>query len=369
MDAVTMNRAPLERAPTVFVSDEQRWAAVAARQREADGCFFYAVATTGVYCLPSCASRLAKRQNVRFFPTAVAAEAAGFRPCKRCRPGQQGLAELHAQAVTRACHVIATSQAPVGLAAIAKQAGLSLFHFHRVFKGLTGLTPKAYAIAHRARRVRDELRSARTVTQAIYAAGFGSSARFYAKPERWLGMPAEDFRCSGSGTVIQFSVVPCSLGQVLVAATRYGVCAILLGDRPDDLVAELRDRFRRADLIPGQGDFETMVTEVVAFVETPARGLALPLDVRGTAFQHRVWRALCEVPAGKTLSYAQLAAKLGVPGSTRAVASACAANPIAVAIPCHRVVQGDGGFAGYRWGLQRKRELLAREAARAPTTP
>ena len=215
-----------------LLNEEERWAAVATRKQEADGCFFYAVRTTGVYCSPSCASRLARRENVRFFATAAVAQAAGFPPCKRCRPGEPALTELHAQAVTRACRAIETSQPPLSLASMAKQAGLSVFHFHRVFKALTGLTPKAYATAHRARRVRDKLRGTRTVTQAIYAAGFGSSARFYAKPERWLGMPAGNFRRGGCQAVIRFSVGACALGQVLVAVTQRGVCAILMGDKP-----------------------------------------------------------------------------------------------------------------------------------------
>jgi AraC family transcriptional regulator, regulatory protein of adaptative response / methylated-DNA-[protein]-cysteine methyltransferase len=364
MEAATTNRAPRRPVRAAFSNGVERWAAIVARRADADGRFFYAVRTTGVYCVPSCASRAPKRENVRFFTTAAAAEAAGFRPCKRCRPGQPGLLALHAQVVTRACRAIEGGQSAVGLAAMAKQAGLSVFHFHRVFKAFTGLTPKAYATAQRARRVRDELHAAGIVTRAIYAAGFGSSARFYAKPERWLGMAARDFRAGGTQAAIHFAVGACSLGQVLVAVTQRGVCAILLGDAPEDLVAELRGRFSRADLIPAGRGLEALVAQVVALVETPARGLALPLDVRGTAFQHRVWRALCEVPAGKTLSYAQLAARLNAPGSARAVAGACAANPIAVAIPCHRVVCSDGRISGYRWGVQRKRELLAREQGR-----
>jgi AraC family transcriptional regulator of adaptative response/methylated-DNA-[protein]-cysteine methyltransferase len=240
---------------------------------------------------------------------------------------------------------------------------MSPYHFHRVFKAVTGLTPKAYAAARRAVRVRDELaEGTNSVTQAIYGAGFNSSGRFYAKAEEMLGMTPTAFRKGGDAAAIRFAVGECSLGSILVAATEKGVCAILIGDDPDELAHELQDRFPRADLIGGDAAFEALVARVVGFVEAPALGCNLPLDVRGTAFQQRVWQALRAIPAGETASYAEIARRIGAPGSARAVAQACAANNIAVAIPCHRVVRNDGALSGYRWGVERKRALLARES-------
>ena len=273
------------------------------------------------------------------------------------------LAERHAAAVAKACRLIETAEEMPNLDALAEAAGLSRFHFHRVFTTTTGVTPKAYAAAHRARRVRDELSRSDTVTDAIYGAGFNSNGRFYAASSEVLGMTPTDFRSGGTGASIRFAVGECSLGSILVAATGKGVCAILLGDEPEPLVRELQDRFPRAGLIGGDEGFEHLVATVVGFVEAPALGLDLPLDVRGTAFQRRVWQALREIPAGSTASYAGIAERIGAPKAVRAVAQACAANAIAVAIPCHRVVRTDGALAGYRWGVERKRALLAREAA------
>ena len=345
-----------------FSSDEERWAAVERRDRTADGTFYYSVRTTGVYCRPSCASRQALRRNVRFHASCQEAEQAGFRACKRCRPNAPGLAAQHAAGVAKACRLIETSDATPNLDALAEAAGMSRFHFHRVFKSITGLTPKAYAAARRAQRVRDELPKRRSVTEAIYDAGFNSNGRFYAQSAEVLGMTPSHFRSGGAGESIRFAVGECSLGSILVAATGIGICAIALGDDPDLLLHELQDRFPKAQLVGGDGDFEELVARVVGFVEAPALGLDLPLDVRGTAFQQRVWQTLREVPAGFTVSYAQIAERIGAPKATRAVAQACAANAIAVAIPCHRVVRNDGGLSGYRWGVDRKRALLDREA-------
>jgi AraC family transcriptional regulator of adaptative response/methylated-DNA-[protein]-cysteine methyltransferase len=346
-----------------FTSDADRWAAVMRRDGRADGAFFYSVRTTGVYCRPSCAARQARRENVHFHATSAEAEAAGFRPCKRCRPDGQGLAALRTEAVARACRLIETSDELPSLDALADAAGLSRFHFHRVFKTTTGLTPKAYAAAHRARRMRDELTHSDSVTDAIYGAGFSSSGRFYATAPDVLGMTPSDFRAGGDGAVIRFAVGECSLGSILVAATERGVCSILLGDDPNVLAHDLQDRFPRARLIGGDRGFEQLVAKVVGFVEAPALGLDLPLDVRGTAFQQRVWQALREIPAGRTSTYTKIAERIGAPKAVRAVARACASNAIALAIPCHRVVRRDGALSGYRWGVERKRRLLQREAA------
>jgi AraC family transcriptional regulator of adaptative response/methylated-DNA-[protein]-cysteine methyltransferase len=348
---------------STFSTDSERWDAVAHRDGRADGAFFYSVRTTGVYCRPSCAARLARRENVRFHATTAEAEAAGFRPCKRCRPNGHGVADAHAEAVARACRLIESAEEMPSLDALAAAAGLSRFHFHRVFKTATGLTPKAYAAAHRARRVRDELARSQTVTDAIYGAGFSSSGRFYATAADVLGMTPTDFRTGGDGAVIRFAVGECSLGSILVAATERGVCSILLGNDPDTLARELQDRFPKARLIGGDRGFEQLVAKVVGFVEAPALGLDLPLDVRGTAFQQRVWQALREIPAGRTSTYTRIAERIGAPKAVRAVARACASNAIAVAIPCHRVVRHDGALSGYRWGVERKRRLLEREAA------
>ena len=345
-----------------FTSDADRWDAVVRRDRQADGKFYYSVATTGVYCRPSCAARLARRENVRFHRTPAEAERAGFRPCKRCRPNGPGLEAAHAEAVAKACRLIEAAEELPDLDALAAAAGLSRFHFHRVFKAMTGVTPKDYAAHRRALRVREGLAGNGTVTEAIYDAGFNSNGRFYAASADLLGMTPTRFRAGGAGASIRFAVGECTLGSILVAATEKGVAAILLGDDPAKLVEELQDRFPKAELVGGDREFEQLVAKVVGFVETPALGLDLPLDVRGTAFQQRVWRALREIPAGSTTTYSALARKIGRPKAVRAVGQACAANPIAVVIPCHRVVRNDGNLSGYRWGVERKRDLLAREA-------
>jgi AraC family transcriptional regulator of adaptative response/methylated-DNA-[protein]-cysteine methyltransferase len=345
-----------------FVSDSARWAAVMRRNAAADEQFYYSVSTTGVYCRPSCAARLPRREHVQFYATRAEAEKAGFRPCKRCRPDEAPRAERQAAAIAKACRLIEGSDELPGLDLLAETAGLSRFYFHRVFKQITGLTPKAYAAAHRASRVRDELTRSSTVTEAIYEAGFQSSGRFYAASSQMLGMTPSDFRKGGAGASIRFAVGECSLGSILVAASAKGICAILLGDDAEALTRDLQDRFPKANLVGGDAAFEHWMAQVVGFVEAPRVGLELPLDIRGTAFQRRVWRALSEVPPGSTTSYAEIAKRLRAPKAVRAVAQACAANTLAVAIPCHRVVRTDGGLSGYRWGVARKRALLEREA-------
>jgi AraC family transcriptional regulator of adaptative response/methylated-DNA-[protein]-cysteine methyltransferase len=350
------------RAPGAVESDP-RWAALVARNPAADGTFFYSVRTTGVYCRPSCGSRRPRPENVRFYATREEAERAGFRPCKRCGPDRPSLAEQHAATVTEICRLIETSSRVPPLEALASRAGMSPFHFHRVFKAVTGLTPRAYAAAHRGERVRRELEKAPTVTAAIYESGYSSNGRFYGESEQVLGMTPTEYRAGGANAEIHFAIGECSLGSILVARSERGVCAILLGDDPDGLARELQDRFPRATLIGGDAAFEDVVAKVVGLVEAPRLGLDLPLDVRGTAFQQRVWRALREIPAGSTVSYREVARRIGAPSSVRAVAHACAVNPLAVAIPCHRVVRSDGGLAGYRWGVERKLALLQREAS------
>lgn len=344
---------------------DPRWTAVVARDCTFEGRFFYSVKTTGVYCRPSCATRLANPKNVRFHVDAADAEAAGFRPCKRCKPDQPPLEQQHAALVADACRAIEATETMPTLAGLTSGSGLSPHHFHRVFKAVTGLTPRDYAAAHRAKRVRESLVETERVTDAIYDAGFGSASRFYERADAMLGMTPTSYRNGGADAVIRFAVGESSLGPILVAASDKGVCAILMDDDPDALVRDLQDRFPKARLIGADADFEATVAKVVGVVEAPRLGLDLPLDVRGTAFQQRVWRALVEVPAGATASYADVARAIGAPASVRAVAQACGANALAVAIPCHRVVRTDGGLSGYRWGIERKRALLAREAEQA----
>jgi len=264
--------------------------------------------------------------------------------------------------VAAACQQMEQAEPTPSLADLAAHAGLSTFHFHRVFKAETGLTPKAYANAARARRLRDELGDAGSITEALYGAGFQSSSRFYEASERLLGMRARAYRDGGADAEIRFAVGQCSLGAILVAQSAKGICAILLGEDPEALVRQLQDLFHKARLVGGDAGFEHLMAQVVGFVEAPALGLQLPLDIRGTAFQERVWQALHSIPPGSTASYAEIAERIGAPTAARAVAQACGANRIAVAIPCHRVVRRDGDLSGYRWGVERKRELLGREA-------
>jgi AraC family transcriptional regulator of adaptative response/methylated-DNA-[protein]-cysteine methyltransferase len=356
---MTMDHAPSQ--PSMPATDDERWDAVRLRDRASDGAFFYSVRTTGVFCRPSCAARLPRRENVAFHATIADAMRAGFRPCKRCRPDEAPQAERHAAIVTQACRVIEQAEEPPSLDELANAAGMSRFHFHRVFKARTGVTPKAYADAHRAGRVRDELADGASVTSSIYAAGFNSSGRFYASSTERLGMTPSQFRGGGQGASVRFAVGECSLGSILVAASDKGVVAIQFGDDPNALLRDLQERFPKARLVGGDKDFERIVAVVVGAVERPA-DVELPLDVRGTAFQQRVWQALREIPRGTTASYAEIAARIGQPKAVRAVAQACASNRIAVAIPCHRVVRTDGSLSGYRWGVERKRALLEREA-------
>ncbi len=348
--------------------DERRWAAVLARDPAADGLFVYAVRTTGVYCRPSSPTRLPRRANVEFFDSCAAAEAAGYRPSRRATADRTRLAAQHAALVAAACRRIEAAEEPPSLADLAEHAGLSSFHFHRIFKALTGLTPRAYAAGHRGRRMRDRLRQSRSVTEAIYDVGFGSNSRFYEASDQLLGMSPASFRQGGANTSVRFAVGECSLGSILVARSERGVCAISIGDDPDKLVRELQDRFARAQLVGGDDEFERLVARVVGLVESPALGLDLPLDVRGTAFQQRVWQALREIPAGDTATYGDIASRIGAPRAVRAVAQACGANPLAVVIPCHRVVRRDGGLSGYHWGVERKQALLERESATAAGT-
>jgi AraC family transcriptional regulator, regulatory protein of adaptative response / methylated-DNA-[protein]-cysteine methyltransferase len=343
------------------ISHDPRWQAFSSRDKTAEGRFVAAVLTTGVYCRPGCPSRLPRPENVRFFATNKEAEAAGFRPCKRCRPAGLSIQDNLAQAIAKATALIEASEGPPDFNAVARAVGLSRHHFHRAFKNLAGVTPGSYYRSLREGRAVEGLKNGAAVTEAIYDAGYGSSSRFYETLAPKLGMKPGTFLKGGAGEVIRFAVGECSLGSILVAATDKGICAIQLGPDPEALVHALQDQFPNASLMGGDAGFERIVAEVVGVAEDPSRGLSLPLHVRGTAFQLKVWEALRAIKPGEVLSYKELAAKIGAPRAVRAVASACANNKIAVAIPCHRVVRTGGALAGYRWGVERKAALLASE--------
>jgi AraC family transcriptional regulator of adaptative response/methylated-DNA-[protein]-cysteine methyltransferase len=343
------------------------WAAVAARDTAADGRFVFAVQTTGVFCRPGCSCRLPLRRHVRFFATPAEAETAGFRPCKRCRPTDPSSASRHVAAIERACARIRDSEAVPSTAELAAAAGISRFHFHRVFRQVTGTTPGDYARTHRMGRLAARLAGGAPVAQSIYAAGFGSSSRAYAAAPAALGMTPAARRKGGDGTRIRFVTVQTALGWVLLATTDRGICAAEFGDSPETLEARLRARFPAAEVAGGDADLREWAERIVRFIVEPREQPELPLDIRGTAFQARVWRALQRIPPGRTASYAELAAAIGRPTAVRAVASAVAANGVALLVPCHRVVRSDGEAGGYRWGPERKRALLAREAEAQPS--
>lgn len=343
------------------VADDPRWTRIVARDKTVDGQFWYSVSTTGIYCRPSCPSRAANPANVQLHDTVEDAKATGFRACKRCNPDRPPVEAATAALVAKACRIIETSDEPPALKDLADVAGRSPGYFHRTFKAATGLTPKGYAAAHRAKKVRQGLAHGNSVTATFYEAGFNSSSRFYEKAIDMLGMTPSQYRAGGANEEIRFAVGETSLGALLVASSTRGVASILLGDDPDQLVRNLQDRFPKAHLIGADRDYEALVARVVGFVEAPRIGLNLPLDVRGTAFEQRVWQALREIPAGKTASYTDIARRIGAPRAARAVAAACAANNLAIAIPCHRVIRNDGALSGYAWGAERKRELLDRE--------
>jgi AraC family transcriptional regulator, regulatory protein of adaptative response / methylated-DNA-[protein]-cysteine methyltransferase len=340
---------------------DPRWTRILARDKSADGQLWYSVATTGIYCRPSCPSRAANPENVTIHGALAEAKATGFRACKRCNPDGAGQDAERAALVAKACAFIEASDQAPSLGEVATAVGLSPGYLHRLFKASTGLTPKHYAAANQARRVRVRLAEGQAITASLYDAGFNSSGRFYEKSTDMLGMTPSRFRDGGARETIRFAVGQSSLGAILVASSVKGVAAILLGDDPDRLVQDLQRSFPKAELIGADAEYEQFVSRVVGLVEAPGLGLDLPLDVRGTAFQQRVWKALQQVPAGTTATYADIARKIGAPTSTRAVAAACAANRIAVAIPCHRVIRQDGSLSGYHWGVERKRSLIDRE--------
>ena len=344
------------------VANDPRWTRIVARDKSADGQLWYSVSSTGVYCRASCPSRIPHPKNVKLHDSLESARATGFRPCKRCNPEGASVEAETAALVARACRIIEASEVEPSLKQLANAVGHSPGYFHRVFKAITGLTPKDYAAAQRAKKVRQQLTSGATVTEAIYDAGFNSSGRFYEKSTDILGMKPSRYRAGGVHEELRFAVGQASLGAILVASSARGVAAILLGDDPQELLRSMQDRFPHASLIGADHDYETLIAQVVGLVESPGAGANLPLDIRGTVFQRRVWQELQKIPSGKTVTYAEIARRIGSPNAVRAVAGACAANNLAVAIPCHRVVRTDGSLSGYAWGVERKRALLDREA-------
>ncbi|MEB0039481.1 bifunctional DNA-binding transcriptional regulator/O6-methylguanine-DNA methyltransferase Ada [Pseudomonas sp. MH10] len=348
------------------IEDDPRWGVLINRQADVGDDFVYGVLTTGIYCGPRSPTKLPRPENVVFFDTAIEAEAAGFRPSKRRDSNQETIALKHAATVAETCRMIDASDSVPNLSDMAEKVGMSTFHFHRIFKKITGLTPKAYSVASVRSRVRDQLSQSGTITSALYEAGYNSNSRFYEASQKILGMKPTEYRAGGANVDIKFALGESSLGSILVARSARGICAILLGDDPNSLVESFQDQFPNANLIGGDAEFEGLVSTVVGFVESPAVGLALPLDIRGTVFQERVWQALRDIPAGSTATYTDIAVRIGMPSAVRAVANACGANSLAVAIPCHRVVRSDGTLSGYRWGVERKRKLLEREKMDSP---
>ncbi len=356
-------RPSLSKQQATAVLSDARWQALASRARAADGTFVYAVTTTGIYCRPSCPSRLPRPEHVRFCATPAAAETAGFRACRRCRPAAAAGAPDSQQLIARVCQMLEAGEAPPTLGELAAACALSPSHLHRLFKAATGLTPRAYGVAHRRARMAAALEHQESVTLAAYGAGFASSSGFYRHADAALGMTPTQFRRGGAGTLLRWAGGRCSLGALVVAASARGVCAVLFGSSARALTADLRRRFPHADLRP-DATLAGVLAAVVARIEDPRHAHAggLPLDLRGTVFQQRVWQELQRIACGRTLSYSELAARIGAPRAVRAVAAACAANAVAVLVPCHRVVARGGGLAGYRWGVNRKRAMLAREA-------
>ena len=352
---------PFNRKETSFTNDAKRWKALVSRDPDAEGAFFYGVVTTGVFCRPTCSSRIPNRKNVVFFTTAKQAGQAGFRPCKRCEPDRAPLQQLHAKAVIRACQMLNEAQKPPPLKELAAHVGISPYHFNRIFKKITGVTPKEFGAAKRTQRLIKSLSNGQSVTQAIYDAGYGSPSRFYERGASMLGMSPARYKTGGAGLEIRYALSETSLGWLLMAATKRGVCAIEFGETSEQLTGRLRERFPNAGLEKGEPGFARWVGRVISYIETPRGTLSLPLDIQGTAFQQKVWKALRAIPSGSTASYGEIARRLEAPKAARAVARACGSNPVAVAVPCHRAVRVDGGMGGYRWGLPRKRALLDRE--------
>lgn len=342
-------------------NEDLYWDALVERNARFDGVFFYGVETTGIYCRPTCKSRRPQRQNVRFFLSTTEAEDAGFRPCKRCTPHDESTDHDRHAVILKACSTIDQAARPPALRTLADAAGLSPFYFQRLFKRIVGITPRQYFDEKRVGRMRDNLRQGQTITEAIYDSGFGSNSRFYSQAAEMLGMPPSVYKRGAKDQHIRYSIAQSHLGWVLVAATQRGVCAIEFGESRAALEKRLTLRFPSAVIEEEDTQTSGWIAEVVAFLDTPSKEMDLPLDIQGTAFQRQVWQALKSIPYGSTASYAEIAVKIGRPAAVRAVAQACAANKIALAIPCHRAIRSDGSLGGYRWGAERKKKILELE--------
>ncbi len=366
MNTSSSIRPKIEHSATA--DHEQCWQAVIDKDANQDGKFFFAVKTTGIYCRPSCPSRAPKRVNVEFFADADAARQSGYRACLRCAPDGVSKRQQQTEAILKACRLIESSSERIHLAQLAEKVGLSPYHFHRMFKDVTGVTPLEYFKSRQIAQIGASIRSESSITEAIYEAGFGSSSRFYENADAMLGMRPRTYKAGGRGEVIRVSIRSCALGLVLVAATAVGICTIEFGDNADELGRRVAERFPNSLIVKEDAQFEMWLEKILAHIQLPANSLDLPLDIRGTAFQQQVWKALRDIAPGDTLSYGQVAERIGRPTAVRAVATACASNVLALAIPCHRVVRGNGELSGYRWGAERKRALLGLEARIAEDT-
>lgn len=352
-------------AKKVYDSDEKRWYAIVHKEQAAEGSFYYGVKTTGVFCRPGCSSRLPNRENVEYFTSRKAAESAGYRPCKRCKPASNSKNEEIEQIIIRACKSIVQSNSPLKLKDLAETAGMSPYHFHRLFKMIVGITPKQYASKHQADRFRKCLKSSESITDAIYSAGFSSSSGAYAKKRDHLAMKPRDYRAGGAGVTIHYGLARCDLGWLIVATTRRGVCAIEFSDDPAALPQQVQNRFPQANLQEAGSGFVALIREVIEFIKSPHNSFNMPLDIQGTAFQQKVWNVLRQIKPGETLSYTDVAERIDNPKAVRAVATACASNKLAVVIPCHRVIAKDGTLSSYRWGAERKKRLLENERGKS----
>jgi AraC family transcriptional regulator, regulatory protein of adaptative response / methylated-DNA-[protein]-cysteine methyltransferase len=343
---------------TPFTNEKSRWQAVVENDSAADSIFYYGVITTGIFCRPSCPSKLPNRKNTIFFDTIAEAISAGYRPCKRCQPQAASPEEQTRDTIVRACRILEERETSPKLADLAKEIGMSPYHFHRLFKKTVGITPKQYSSAHRSDHFKRELASGQSVTDAMYSAGYSSSSTAYTSSRERLAMKPKEYRKGGAGLNIRYGIVLCRLGWVIVAVTDRGICAIEFADDPEELPPMVQRRFPMAEIVKEEQSLNSLLHDVVQLIDSPGRDIHLPLDIQGTAFQQQVWAILRQIEPGETLSYTDVADKLGKPKAVRAVATACAANKIAVVIPCHRVILKTGEVSGYRWGIERKKKLL-----------
>lgn len=360
-----MNLALKPQMNTVATNEEEFWQAVLSRDSQRDGQFVFAVSSTRIYCRPSCPSRRPKRERVSFFPLPEAAERAGFRACLRCHPRDAATSDQKVEMVRRACQLLEQSDGPMNLTHLSERLGISSFHLQRTFKRIVGITPRKYAEAHRANKFKENVRQGQPITSAMYDAGYGSSSRLYERATAELGMTPATYSRNGRGACISYALAKCGLGHLLVAATEKGICAVRLGSNETGLETALREEFSAARIERDEGKLRQWVSQILEHLAGLRPNLDLPLDVQATAFQRLVWDALRSIPYGSTRSYSGVAQAIGRSAAVRAVARACATNPVALLIPCHRVVREDSSLGGYRWGLERKKKLLENESLAA----